>query len=142
MLRLSLSTLMATVFGISILTANVSEAARRRTPARPARNCMVSLGGVGMPQGRMDVNAAGIDALQELGYRAGSEYSSDLFLWIDVNCVVGPLGSICTPTAKLRDLKTQAVLATSVGQTIAAFGVYSVAPETAIRGLPRCEELR
>lgn len=105
------------------------------------RNCGVSVGGVGMPHGAMGMPQEGIDALTALGYTEESSYHADLFLWVEVNCILGPLGSICTPTAVLKDIITQRELARATGVATAAFGVYSVNPQTAIAKLPRCRQL-
>lgn len=114
-------------------------AAPRRTA--PPRNCGVSVGGVGMPHGAMEVPPVGIAALESRGYTEEVAYHADLFLWVEVNCILGPLGSICTPTAKLSNIVTREEVARATGVSTAAFGVYSVAPETAIAALPKCEDL-
>ncbi len=105
------------------------------------RNCGVSIGGVGMPHGVMAVPAVGIAAMESRGYTEESSYHADLFLWVEVNCILGPLGSICTPTAVLSDILTKRELARAVGISTAAFGIYSVNPESAIGNLPRCRQL-
>ena len=105
------------------------------------RNCGVSVGGVGMPHGAMAVPPVGIAALESRGYTEESSYHADLFLWVEVNCILGPLGSICTPTAILKDIITKEELARATGVSTAAFGVYSVNAESAIGALPTCKQL-
>ena len=109
--------------------------------AAAGRNCGVSVGGVGMPHGAMAVPPVGIAALESRGYTEESSYHADLFLWVEVNCILGPLGSICTPTAVLKDIITKRELARATGVSTAAFGVYSVNPESAIGNLPSCDQL-
>ena len=126
------------ILALALLLSPFSAQAARHTPEY---NCNVSLGRVGMPQGDMAIPYAATQALKELGYRITSEYSADLFLWIDADCVLGPVGSICTARAKLTDLITREVVAEATGAPVAAFMVYSVSAESAGGALPRCEEL-
>ncbi|MBL7688174.1 MAG: hypothetical protein JNJ49_09070 [Bdellovibrionaceae bacterium] len=125
------------ILTLTFLTSIAAEAARRT----PEYNCNVALGKVGMPQGPMAIPREATQALRELGYQITSEYSADLFLWIDADCSLGPIGSICTGRAKLTDLITREVVAEATGVPVAAFMVYSVNAESAVAALPSCEEL-
>lgn len=126
------------ILALALLLSPFSAQAARHAPEY---NCNVSLGRVGMPRGSMEIPREATQALKELGYRITSEYSADLFLWIDADCVLGPVGSICTARAKLTDLITREVVAEATGAPVAAFMVYSVNAESAVGALPRCEEL-
>lgn len=132
-LKFAATNVLATlVFAAGLIGSNTAEA---------ARNCGVSIGGVGMPHGVMGVPPVGIAALESRGYTEESSYHADLFLWVEVNCILGPLGSICTPTAILKDIITKQELARATGVSTAAFGVYSVNAESAIANLPKCNRL-
>ena len=126
------------LLALALLLSPFSAQAARHTPEY---NCNVALGKVGMPQGPMAIPREATQALRDLGYQITSEYSADLFLWIDADCALGPVGSICTARAKLTDLITREVVAEATGAPVAAFMVYSVNAESAVAALPRCEEL-
>jgi hypothetical protein len=89
----------------------------------------------------MGVPSVGIAALESRGYTEESSYHADLFLWAEENCILGPLGSICTPTVILKDIITKEELDRATGVSTAAFGVYSVNAESAIGALPNCKQL-
>jgi hypothetical protein len=109
---------------VLVMAALVSAGLISSTNAEAAgRNCGVSVGGVGMPHGVMAVPPVGIAALESRGYTEESSYHADLFLWVEVNCILGPLGSICTPTAVLKDIITKRELTRATGVLAAAFGV-------------------
>lgn len=134
MSRIAVSSIVATLaFAAGLIGSKPAEAA--------GRNCGVSVGGVGMPHGVMSVPQAGIDVLESRGYTEERSVNADLYLWVEVNCILGPLGSICTPTALIKDIITGEVLGRGTGVPIAAFGVFSVNAESAIANLPKCNQL-